>query len=106
MFKLKISGNIWYNHLSEYLINELYKTDPICPYVFIRKSKSGFTIITVYVSDMNLIRTLEKLLKDVEYLKREFKMKDLGRQNIIVACRSSIKQTKCLSINLLMLKKS
>ena len=70
---------MWYNHLSEYSIKEGYKNDSIYPCVFIRKSKSGFAIVAVYVDYMNLNRTLKELLKTTEYLKREFEMKYLGK---------------------------
>ncbi|BBG93793.1 NAC domain containing protein 25 [Prunus dulcis] len=43
------------------------------------KSESGFAIVAVYVDDMNLIGTSEELQKTVDYLKREFEMKDLGK---------------------------
>ena len=56
-----------------------YKNDPISPYVFIRRDRSEFVIIAVYVDDLNIIGTLEELSKAVEYLKREFEMKDLGK---------------------------
>ena len=47
--------------------------------MFIKKSEIGFAIIAVYVNDMNLIRTLEELSKIVEYLNKEFEVKDLGK---------------------------
>ena len=40
LYVLKQSGRMWYNRLSEYLLNEGYKNDPICPCIFIRRSKS------------------------------------------------------------------
>ena len=46
----------------------------ICPYVFIKKSKFGLTIIAVYVNDLNLIGTLKELTKAANYLKKEFEM--------------------------------
>ena len=70
---------MWYNRLSEYLLKEGYVNNPICPCVFIKKSKTGLTIIAIYVDDLNLIETLEKLTKIVNYLKKEFEMKDLGK---------------------------
>ena len=39
----------------------------------------GFSIITVYVDDLNLIGTHEELIRTTKYLKKEFKMKDLGK---------------------------
>ncbi|XP_059291968.1 secreted RxLR effector protein 161-like [Lycium ferocissimum] len=56
---------MWYNRLSEYLINEGYINDAICPCVFIKKTKSEFVILVVYVDDINLIGTPEELQKTV-----------------------------------------
>lgn len=58
-------------HLREYLIKEGHKNDPIYLYAFIKKSKSGFAIVAFYVDDMNLIGTLEELLKTSEDLKKK-----------------------------------
>lgn len=70
---------MWYNRLSQYLIKEGYINDPVCPSVFIKKSKSGFAIVVVYVDDMNLIGTPKELTKVAKYLKKEFEMKDLEK---------------------------
>ena len=69
---------MWYNRLSKYLIKKGYINDPRCPYVFIKKSKNRFVILVVYVDNINLIETPEKLSKTIEYLKKEFKVKDFG----------------------------
>ncbi len=37
LYGLKQSGRIWYNRLSDYLINKGYINNVICPCVFIRK---------------------------------------------------------------------
>ena len=63
-------------------MKEGYKNDYICSCVFIKKFEIGFTIIAVYVDDMNLIETFEKLSKIAEYLKKEFKVKDLGKTKL------------------------
>ena len=81
---------MWYNCLNEYLWREGYNNDPICPCVFIKKSKSNFVIIVVYVDDLNIIGTHEEILKTINYLKKEYEMKDLGKTNFILACRSII----------------
>ena len=70
---------MWYNSLSEYLLKEGYANNPICPCIFIKKSESKFSIIVVYVNDLNLVGTLEELLKIAKYLKKEFEMKDLRK---------------------------
>ena len=70
---------MWYNCLSEYLTSQGYVNNELCLCVFIKKSHSGFTIIAVYVDDMNLIETPAKLEEIVAHLKLEFEMKDLGK---------------------------
>ena len=82
LYGLKQSGCMWYQRLSEYLIKERYKNDPICPCVFIKKSETRFSIVAVYVDDINLIGTPEELAKTVEYLKKEFEVKDLGKTKL------------------------
>ena len=51
----------------------------ICPCVFIKKVATRFAIIAVYVDDLNLIGTSEELIKTIDYLKKEFEMKDLRK---------------------------
>ena len=63
LYGLKQSGRMWYNRLSEYLLKEGYVNNPICPCVFIKKLEIGFTIIAVYVDDLNLVVTLKKITK-------------------------------------------
>ena len=48
-------------------------------YVFIKKSRSRFAIIAVYIDDMNLIKTPKELVRTVAHLKSKFEMKDLGK---------------------------
>ncbi|CAH9125250.1 unnamed protein product, partial [Cuscuta epithymum] len=79
LYGLKQSGRMWYNRLSEYLIKEGYKNDPISPCVFIQRSESGFAIIAVYVDDLNIIGTPNEIENTAKYLMKEFEMKDLGR---------------------------
>ena len=106
LYGLKQSNRMWYNRLSQYLLKEGYVNNPIYPCVFIKKTTIGFSIIEIYVDDLNLIGTLEELVKTTNYLKKEFEMKDLGKQNIVSACRSSIVQIVCLSTNQHIHKKS
>ena len=79
LYGLKQYGRMWYNRLSEYLIKDGYINNPICPCVFIKKSKLGFTILAVYVDDINLFGTPKELTKAAIYLRDEFEMKHLGK---------------------------
>ena len=51
----------------------------ICSGFFIKKVATVFAIIAIYVDDLNLIGTPEELIKTIDYLKKEFEMKDLGK---------------------------
>jgi hypothetical protein len=79
LYGLKQSGRMWYNRFSEYLLKEGFENNPICPCVFIKKSKFGFAIVLVYVDDLNRVGTPEELTKTVDYLKNEFEMKNLSK---------------------------
>jgi hypothetical protein len=79
LYRLKQSGCMWYNRFNKYLLNESYKNDDICPYIFIKKTNIGFAIVTVYVDNLNLIGTSEEFNKTANYLKNEFEMKDLEK---------------------------
>jgi hypothetical protein len=79
LYDLKQSGRIWYNRLKEFLLNKGYSISDDCPCVFIRKSTTVFCIISVYVDDLNIIGHIKDIDKVHNYLKAEFKMKDLGR---------------------------
>jgi hypothetical protein len=47
--------------------------------VFIRKSSTGFCIISVYVDDLNIIGHAKDIDKAHNHLKKEFKIKYLGK---------------------------
>jgi len=76
---LKQFGRMWYNRLNEYLLKKRFENNEICPCIFIKKTTFGFSIIAIYVDDLNLVGALEKLRKTAIYLKDEFEMKDLEK---------------------------
>ena len=46
LYGLKQSGRMWYNRLSEYLIQKGYSNNDDCLCVFIKRSSTGFCIIS------------------------------------------------------------
>ena len=79
LYGLKQSGRMWYNRLKEFLLNKGYSNSDDCPCVFIRKSPTGFCIISVYVDDLNIIGHTKEIDEAHNHLKTEFEMKDLGK---------------------------
>jgi len=45
--------------------------------------ENKFSIIVVYVNDINIFRTLNELTKTIDCLKKEFEMKDLLRPKFV-----------------------
>jgi len=78
-YELRQSGQIWYNHLSENLLEKGSENNEICLCIFIKKTTFGFVIVAIYVDDLNLIGILEELIKTITYLKDEFEMKDFRK---------------------------
>ena len=85
LYGLKQSRRMWYNRLNKYLLKEGYANNLICPCIFIKKSETEFSIIDVYVDNLNLIGTLEELTRTTNYLKKEFQMKYLEKTKFCLA---------------------
>ena len=45
LYGLKQFDRMWYNRLSEFLLKEGYKNDPICLFVFIKRFEFEFFIL-------------------------------------------------------------
>ena len=69
LYGLKQSDRMWYNRLNECLLKRGFENDEICLCIFIKKTISGFSIIAIYIDDLNIIGTLEELTKTTTYLK-------------------------------------
>jgi hypothetical protein len=82
---LKQSGGMWYNRLKEFLLNKSYSNNDDRPCVFIRKSSTGFFIISVYVDDLNIIGTEFDINEAQNHLKTEFEMNDLGKTKLCLS---------------------
>ena len=70
---------MWYNRLKEFLLQKGFSNNDDCPCVFIKKSLSGFCIISVYVDDLNIIGSTQDIDEARNHLRTEFEMKDLGK---------------------------
>jgi hypothetical protein len=79
LYGLKQSGRMWFNRLSNFLLQRGYINNDDYPCVFIKKSSDGFCIISVHVNDLNIIGTTRDIEEVMTYLKMEFEMKDLGK---------------------------
>jgi hypothetical protein len=79
LYGLKQSGRMCYKCLSKFLSKRGYTNNDDCPCVFIKKSTSGFCIISLYVDDLNIIGSDIDINEARHHLKTEFEMKDLGK---------------------------
>jgi hypothetical protein len=79
LYGLKQSERMPYNRLKEFLLKKVTLIVMIAPCVFIRKSTTGFCIISIYVDHLNIIGHTKYIDEAHNYLKMEFEMKNLGR---------------------------
>jgi hypothetical protein len=70
---------MWYNRLKEFLLQKGFSNNDDCPCVFIKKSSTGFCIISVYVDNLNIIGTQLDIDEAHNHLKMGFEMKYLGK---------------------------
>jgi hypothetical protein len=70
---------IWYNRLSEYILQKGYSNNHDCPCIFIKRYSIGFCIILVYANDLNIIGNIQDIDEARNHLKTEFEMKDLSK---------------------------
>jgi hypothetical protein len=96
LYGLKQSRRMWYNRLKEFLLNKGYSNidDGLC--VFIRKSTTGFCIISVYVNDLYIIGHAKDIDEACNHLKKEFEMKDLGKTKFCLGLQIEHLQTGIL----------
>ena len=73
LYGLKQSGRMWYNRLSEYLIQNGYSNNDDYPCVFIKRSSTGCCIISVCVADLNIIGNTQDIDEVRNHLKTGFK---------------------------------
>jgi hypothetical protein len=64
--------------------------------VFIRKSSTGFYIISVYVDDLNIIDHTNDIDEALNHLKKEFEMKNLGKTKFYLGLQIEHLQTRIL----------
>jgi len=74
---------VWYNHLIEYLLKEGYINDPICSCIYLKRSKNEIAIIIVYVDDINIVETSNEITKAIDFLNKEFEVKDFEKAKFL-----------------------
>ena len=71
------------------------------PTFFITQLESEFVIVVVYVDNLNIIDTRKDFLEVVECLKREFKMKDLGKIKFYLNLQIKNLSNERISLNII-----
>ena len=78
--------------------------NPIYHESLLRNQKPDLQLINV--DDLNLVETLEKLIRTIKYLKREFKMKDFKKTKFCLGLQIEHFPIGVLFINYHILRKS
>lgn len=80
LYGLKQSGRNWNKVLHSYLTENDFTQNPADHCVYTKETKLGKVIMIIWVDDLIIAASNEKVMKDVkEMLSEKFKMKDLGR---------------------------
>lgn len=79
LYDLRQSRRMWYNRLSDFLLQKGYSNSADYTCVFIKKSSTWFFVIFVYVDDLNNIGNTTDIDEASNHLKMEFEMKDLWK---------------------------
>jgi hypothetical protein len=79
--------------LKEFLLNKGYSDGDDFPCVFIRKSTTGFCIISVYVDDLNITGHTKDIDEAHSLLKMKFEMKDLAKTKFCLGLQLEHLQT-------------
>lgn len=59
------------------MLNLGFQNQDIAPCLFIKKAKSEFIIVAIYVDNLNLFGIIKIMLETIQLLKRVFEMRDL-----------------------------
>jgi hypothetical protein len=79
LYGLKQAGQMWYQHLREFLLHHDFRHDQALPCIFTFKNSTGSVVVAVYDDDLNLVGTLETCTYVVNLLITQFEMKLLGK---------------------------
>ena len=79
IYGLKQSGRLWYQNLTDYLMQQGFKANKYTPCVFVNRRGKQLVLIAIYVDDLNIFGTHEAVEKTVNLMKHKYKVKDYGR---------------------------
>lgn len=79
LYGLKQSPKAWFEKIDEFLISIGFKHSQSDPNLYIMNEKEGFATLALYVDDLVVAATLQKLMDKIKgALTERFKMKELG----------------------------
>ena len=90
LYGLKQVGQMWYQHLKEFLTAHDFLTDHTLPCIFIYRSQKEFVIVAAYVDGLNLIGTESTITRAKTLLTAKFQMKFLGPTTLCLGLQVSI----------------
>ncbi|BES90199.1 Hydra magnipapillata [Nesidiocoris tenuis] len=93
LYGLKQSGRQWYKKLHHALVEMGFKPTPSDPCLYVKQKGKDMTLLGVYVDDLILTSTNEKLIVEIKKkLNEKFKTKDLGILNYCLGIEFECKE--------------
>jgi hypothetical protein len=79
IYGLKQSGRLWYQNLTDYLLEQGFKASKYTPCVFVNRRGPHIVLIAIYVDDLNIFGSRQAVEKTVDLMKHKYRVKDYGR---------------------------
>lgn len=100
LYGLKQSGRSWYETLNSKLLEGGMQKCKAEPCIYTKTTKSGISIILVYVDDLILVSSNEESMKMLKTLLRHyFEMKDMGELKYILGIEVKRSDDGVISLN-------
>ena len=85
MYRLKQAPKVWYERLSDFLIENGFKRGIVGINLFTKRSSNDLLIVQIYVDDIIFGATNECLCKDFStIMQKEFEMSMMGELNFFL----------------------
>nr|GEV61341.1 ATP phosphoribosyltransferase 1, chloroplastic [Tanacetum cinerariifolium] len=84
LYGLKQAPNQWHQKFDHTMLESGFKINECDKCVYVKDTSSGYVIMCLYVDDMLIIGSNDKMIKSTkDILKSKFDMKDMGLANVI-----------------------
>ena len=90
LYGLKQAPKQWYEKFNNVMMSNGFKINECDKCVYVNGTKNGYVIVCLYVDDMLIVGSDEKMIKSTkDLLKSRFDMKDMGPADVMLGMKIS-----------------